>query len=132
MNTHVQFYVNVGKCKDLMREIPMENDKVKKYLSTLEEKKAELLKRVSALAMDKTRQKGAISADFEDQAQDVENDEVVDSLEGLELDQINQIDQAIQRIGNGKFGICVNCGEAIPESRLKAMPSSPTCIQCIN
>lgn len=40
------------------------------------------------------------------------------------------IDYAILRIENGTFGICRGCREPISETRLKAMPQSPLCLEC--
>ncbi len=36
--------------------------------------------------------------------------------------QLAQIDQALARIENGKYGICDSCGNPIGEERMEAMP----------
>jgi RNA polymerase-binding transcription factor DksA len=38
--------------------------------------------------------------------------------------------EAIQRIDNGTFGICVDCGEEISEKRLMARLMTTQCIDC--
>ena len=43
---------------------------------------------------------------------------------------INKIKDAIDRIDNGEFGICEECGEDISEARLKARPVTTLCINC--
>jgi len=52
----------------------------------------------------------------------------------LEKDQIvlAEIDEALQRMDEGTFGLCVNtdCGKPIPEIRLKAIPHAKHCIEC--
>lgn len=108
----------------------MNKDKVTEYKGILEAKKVELVNRLEALMKDKTRQKGAISADSEEQAQDVENDEVVDHLEEIEMAQLRLVEVAITKIDNGRYGICDVCGEDISEARLKAVPQSHDCIKC--
>jgi DnaK suppressor protein len=41
-----------------------------------------------------------------------------------------RIEAALKRIGDGDYGWCVNCGEAIAPKRLAADPTVPTCIRC--
>ena len=43
---------------------------------------------------------------------------------------LDQINAALQRIADGSFGRCTNCGVAIPEERLNALPYTPVCAQC--
>jgi DnaK suppressor protein len=43
---------------------------------------------------------------------------------------IRKIKDAIERIDNGTFGICDQCGEDISEERLKARPVTTLCIDC--
>lgn len=43
---------------------------------------------------------------------------------------LNKIDVALERINNGSFGICENCGLEISIPRLEARPVSTLCISC--
>ncbi len=43
---------------------------------------------------------------------------------------ILKIKEALQRIEDGTFGICEECGEEISEERLKARPVTTLCIEC--
>ena len=43
---------------------------------------------------------------------------------------ISKIDKALDRIEDGTFGICEECGEEITEGRLKARPVTTFCIGC--
>ncbi len=40
------------------------------------------------------------------------------------------IDDAIERLANGEYGICMDCGEPISEARLMARPYAIFCIKC--
>jgi DnaK suppressor protein len=40
------------------------------------------------------------------------------------------VDEAIARLDNGRYGLCVHCGETIEEARLKAIPWARHCIAC--
>ena len=43
---------------------------------------------------------------------------------------ISLIDDAIERLANGEYGICMECGERISEARLMARPYAIFCIKC--
>ncbi|MBW1923447.1 MAG: RNA polymerase-binding protein DksA [Deltaproteobacteria bacterium] len=43
---------------------------------------------------------------------------------------IGKIKEALERIENGTYGICEECGEEIAEGRLKARPVTTLCIDC--
>ena len=51
---------------------------------------------------------------------------LVDSLKG----QVDDIDRALERIEEGLYGICANCGREISEDRLAALPASILCVDC--
>ena len=46
------------------------------------------------------------------------------------LDDVRQIDVALQRAKTGAYGICAECGVAIPLARLQAKPDASTCVGC--
>ena len=39
------------------------------------------------------------------------------------------VEQALERLADGKYGICVDCGKDIPEARLDAIPEAIRCIE---
>lgn len=43
---------------------------------------------------------------------------------------MNKVKEALERLDNGEFGICEECGEEISEARLKARPVTTLCIDC--
>jgi len=45
-------------------------------------------------------------------------------------DLLKRVNEALDRIDNGTFGVCEMCGEPIPEERLKALPYANLCISC--
>jgi RNA polymerase-binding transcription factor DksA len=40
------------------------------------------------------------------------------------------VNEALARLDAGKFGLCVECGDAIPKPRLLAIPYTRHCIRC--
>lgn len=43
---------------------------------------------------------------------------------------LTEVDAALDRIGEGTFGVCQQCGRKITEERLKAIPYAALCIDC--
>lgn len=46
------------------------------------------------------------------------------------LERITQVERAIDRLGEGNYGYCERCGNAIPVERLAAFPSATLCVSC--
>lgn len=45
-------------------------------------------------------------------------------------DVLRLIDDALERLANGEYGKCLDCGEQIPEGRLQVRPYAVFCIKC--
>jgi len=58
-----------------------------------------------------------------------ERTEVLVVVESLKS-QLSDIDEALQRIEKGTYGVCKKCGEDIPAARLEFRPSSIYCVDC--
>ena len=43
--------------------------------------------------------------------------------------EAEQVELALQRLAEGKYGICIDCGKEIPRERLEAIPESVRCIE---
>lgn len=70
------------------------------------------------------------SADSAEQAQERENDEVLDQIGHETRLAIGKIEQALAHIASGDYGICAACGEPIAPGRLAVMPESTRCVKC--
>ena len=90
-------------------------------------KQAELQKRIDAIGND--FKKGR-SADFADQATERENDEVLSDIRVEAKNELQQINDALSRIGDDQYGKCSACAEDIAPERLQALPYVTTCISC--
>ena len=51
---------------------------------------------------------------------------LVDTLVG----QLREVEKALERIEQGTYGICAECGNEIPAARLEARPESTLCVDC--
>ncbi|MGA2255000.1 MAG: TraR/DksA family transcriptional regulator [Thermoguttaceae bacterium] len=52
------------------------------------------------------------------------------SLVGSEKEALDKIEFALERIADGSYGKCEDCGKKIPEPRLAAIPYTAVCVQC--
>jgi DnaK suppressor protein len=90
-------------------------------------KQAELTRRLQRIKENLTAGR---SADSQEQAQELENAEVVDALGNEARNEISRIAKALAQIKNETYGICLDCGETIPMARLEAHPFADRCIRC--
>jgi len=70
------------------------------------------------------------SADFAEQAVEVENNQVVEALDAEGKTTLNEIKLALTRIDSGTYGDCTKCGSEIAAERLSAIPHVRLCIDC--
>ncbi len=56
--------------------------------------------------------------------------EVRERLTERELRELRDIDEALARIEQGRFGHCARCGGAIGRHRLRAVPEARHCMAC--
>jgi len=52
------------------------------------------------------------------------------SLMESEEDTLLAIESALERIEEGSYGQCEECGVKIPKARLNAIPYAPLCVKC--
>jgi len=94
----------------------------------LEQRLMDLQARLSNIKQDVTK---LHSGDSAEQAQERENDEVVDAIGNETAFSIKVIQAALGRIENGTYGLCESCGEDIGEARLRAIPEATRCVDCV-
>ena len=66
----------------------------------------------------------------EDQAQITHDEFVSLHLNSLDYRQLRLVDEALDRLDSGDYGICQACEEPIPPKRLRALPWARYCVRC--
>ncbi len=56
--------------------------------------------------------------------------EVSFATRSLLVERANRLAEALDRLREGEYGTCEECGEPIAPARLKAMPEVTTCVRC--
>ena len=103
------------------------NKEYEVFCQRLKTRQDELERRVANITRDVTRK---ASADWSEQAQERENDEVLDALGNEAVTELRLIQKALERIEEGDYEICAGCGGDIPMARLEIMPYTDLCVKC--
>ena len=59
-----------------------------------------------------------------------EDREMSFATRSLLVERANKLAEALERLRDGEYGICQECGENIAPARLRAMPEVTTCVRC--
>ena len=101
----------------------------------LEAKRAELQESIKGLTEAHPELVGAIEAsegaqDFEEIAVDFLETQQEQSVLVNQQALLTEVEQALERIEQGTYGKCVDCGQPIPERRLEAIPWAARDVKC--
>ncbi|MCD6003522.1 MULTISPECIES: TraR/DksA family transcriptional regulator [Halomonadaceae] len=105
-------------------------DSTRARKALLEGLRTELQERLQRYKEHQHRISGALEKDLEEQATQVQNDEVVDQLENEATSELTQIELALARIEAQLGDYCEECGGLIAPERLKALPYATRCKDC--
>lgn len=69
-------------------------------------------------------------SDWEENAVESKDDEVLEEVGEATQDDIFQIKLALSRLEAGKYGVCTKCTNAIAKERLAVLPYATKCVNC--
>jgi DnaK suppressor protein len=94
----------------------------------LQQQEMDLLEHINE---EKARQQGnTINPDRSDLAQSYDMRQRRSAMLTRLENQLEQVRGALNRLDEGTYGNCENCGEPILPARLRAMPQATLCIDC--
>lgn len=105
----------------------MKDERLAAIRRRLEERLALLTVRAGKIESDLRKPQ---NPDWEERATEIENDEVLESLDTTTLEEVQQIQSALERLSAGTYGICLSCRKPVGDQRLQAVPHAATCINC--
>ncbi len=70
--------------------------------------------------------------DIGDEAANIYNKQILLSLNENERMRLQEVDEALDHIGSGTYGICEECGESISLKRLEVRPVAKYCVACLS
>ncbi len=68
--------------------------------------------------------------DMADQADGINEVHIALKLRSTDAKILQAIEEALERIERGTYGVCKSCGERISDARLRAIPWTRSCISC--
>ena len=92
-----------------------------------------LNKRTSVLSglgikFDTLARTGRVAED--DQAQITHDEFISLRMNGLDYTQLRMVEEALDRLNSGDYGVCLSCEQPIAPKRLQAIPWARYCVTC--
>ncbi len=107
----------------------MKKSELNQYKKSLLGKKIELEKSVRAGLLPASPGTDG-HGDFADRSSAANEQEINIHLKQTDAKLLRAIEDALQRVESGAFGVCVDCEEEIAGVRLSAVPWTKVCIAC--
>lgn len=101
-----------------------------KIESVLLEKRRELIARLQLLNEDFEARDESFESPFSEQGVELDNLDILFSMDHASRHELNQINNAINRLRRNEYYTCANCGSAIHPERLIAKPQTDICSDC--
>ena len=110
----------------------MEKKKVKHFQSVLQEIRIEIVGGVEKSQNNGKNDESEHMPDISDDAARAYDRKLQGDLEEQEWNKLKQVEAALEKVENGEYGICDQCEKKIPEARLKIIPYTEFCTQCLS
>jgi len=108
----------------------MDKRKTKTYYDKLESRREGLVGQVQEAEAYSRERDSEATQDPADMAANAYTKELLVSMSANDRQLLESIDAALDRIEEGKYGKCINCGQPIQEKRLEAVPWARHCLRC--
>ena len=95
------------------------------------QRRAELLREAEENSDRALQLHGVVEPDWPDQAAGEAAEAVLASLSDRERREVLEIEAALRRMDEGRYGLCAACGGAIGPGRLEAIPEARLCLECV-
>ena len=120
----------MGYClSQLQKSISMDKERLEYFKDLLTKRKEGLITEASKTIVDMSDDEETFP-DPTDRASLETDRNFLLRIRDRERKLILKIDEALERIEDGTFGICELCGDDISEERLQARPVTTLCIDC--
>ncbi|HZN63418.1 MAG TPA: TraR/DksA C4-type zinc finger protein [Planctomycetota bacterium] len=116
-------------------ESPLPKGELKQFKVLLQLRRRQLLGDVNKLETEALKKTDAgdlssLPMHMADQGTDNFEQDITLGLMESEGEELQQIQDALDRIADNTFGVCENCKKPIPKPRLKAIPYTRLCLAC--
>jgi len=100
------------------------------YKENLQKKRAEILAERGGKSLSTPMDNNTRQGDMADQASGTNEVHIQLKLKQTDAKILQAIEEALERLDSGAYGLCRDCGEDIAAARLNAIPWTRVCIGC--
>ena len=108
----------------------MKKNKLKQLQVLLKNIRAEIVGEVEKISVKENEAEHM--ADISDDAARSYDRKLQGDLEKQEWNKLKQVEAALEKVAQNKYGTCEQCEAEIPEARLEIMPYAEFCTQCLS
>ena len=118
----------VKKAEKPKSKVPFKTEITQK----LQEAKNKILQEVSQKVRSESNVLKHEIGDIYDIASNERERELTLSLGDRDREKLAEIEDALERLKDNSYGTCEECGELVAEDRLRALPSTRVCVECMS
>ena len=100
------------------------------YKENLLKKRADILAERGGKSLSTPMDNNTRQGDMADQASGTNEVHIQLKLKQTDAKILQAIEEALERLDSGSYGLCCDCGEDIAAARLNAIPWTRVCIGC--
>src|SRR6266545_8083517 len=108
----------------------MDKRRVRVFRDKLLDRRESLVGQVQQAELYSRERDAEATQDPADMAANAYTKELLVSMSANDRHLLQLIDEALERIDDGEYGECTNCGKPIQEKRLEAVPWARHCLPC--
>jgi DnaK suppressor protein len=109
---------------------PRSKEEIEAFRRALMDMRENLLAGISESPVPEALASQSDIGDIIDQAGDERDRELSLLLSGRDKEKLLAINEALEKVSEGTYGVCEECGERIGSGRLKVMPLAKLCVSC--
>ena len=108
----------------------MNSKKLPTYQKKLEEIRVGLVGDVEQNLKSSKDSDNLPAPDISDEATRNHHSQLMQNLGDQEWETFKLVDEALEKIEKGNYGVCQQCDKTIPEARLNVVPFAQYCVKC--
>lgn len=101
---------------------------IERIKKALLKRKVEMDKQLASQSHEKLTD--GVVQDSGDEVLSLSMEKLQSSLQRTEIDELHLMEDALNRIDRGEYGVCIDCTEPVSEKRLEHFPYAARCIVC--
>lgn len=115
----------------MSKEDEARNEKLRKILIELRDEIVNKISQEMGTKVDEDPRMSTLSTmDIGDLSQLDLNEDIDYTLLNMQIERLREVENALDRLEEGTYGVCEDCGASINLERLKVLPFTTCCVQC--